>query len=305
MLTFTMRHHKGQRLATLWDALQAGHRGVTSGKAHQGEKLLYGVPTTRVVRSGARAGQEVATTVLPWVRVVEVTHGAAGWHVHVHLLLFLPGGMTDAELAKLYGGMWVRWNAGVTSAGVDGSLKVNKARFYDDASADALGPYVTKGTYSDEDKAGTAMRAGMEMTRGDLKAGRYGNRSHMQLLRDANLNRVPDDLALWAEFEAASKSRRNMTWAQGARSLLGLDEVEATDEEVADEEVGTARDTVVFLSREGARTLRHGAGQEARALTAAELGLDALVAYLDSLGVEFWFPNDDPEVVAARRRTRV
>lgn len=67
MVTLTLRHHDGQRLATLLDALLAAWRRVRSGRA---VREIF----DRRVTASARA--------------IEVTRGSHhGWHPHIHLLL--------------------------------------------------------------------------------------------------------------------------------------------------------------------------------------------------------------------------
>lgn len=289
MATFTMKHRKGQSLATLWDALGDGWHAVTSGGAYSAEKVGYGVATTRVVKSGKRRGETVDCDVLPWVRVVEVTEGAQGWHVHVHMIAFLPRATTRVQLGELYDGWWKRWDSGLTSAGVDGSLRVNRADFYDDEASEALGDYVTKNTYSAAD------RLGLEVARGDLKDGRWNNRSAMQLLRDVVLQPegrdVIADVALWHEFEQASKGRKQMTWGVGSRALLGLVDVELTDEELAAQEVGTVADSVIELPLLSWREISDVAGRRAEVLETAERPGDSITAVgvlLDSWGLLWW-----------------
>lgn len=285
MLTFTMKHKNGQLLKTLWSALSDGWAAITSGRVYSAEKEAYGVATTRVVKSGKRAGQTVPTHVLPWLRVVEVTHGANGWHVHAHVIVCLPAGMTEEQLQELYDAWWKRWNSGLKSAGVDGSQKVNTAEFITGREVSKrVGTYVTKNTYTAGDTAG------LEAARGDLKKGRFGNRAIFQVLGDLVLQpegSFPErDAGIWAEYEQASKGRRQMTWAGGARELLCLDEVEQTDEEIASEEVGTSDDAALLIRTDAWAQITAVAGRKARLLDLAENApLDALRLVLEGWGV--------------------
>ncbi len=69
LLTLTIRHHPGQRLRDLWDGVVGSWSRLTAGRPWKEFKARTGV-------AGA-------------VRVVDVTHGASGWHVHLHVLLLL------------------------------------------------------------------------------------------------------------------------------------------------------------------------------------------------------------------------
>lgn len=281
-LTFTVRHHAKHTLATVWDAVQAAHAAMTSGRAYQADKARLGVATTRVVASGARKGQTVPTDVLPWLRVVEVTQGANGWHVHQHMLVFLPAGTSKNTLADLYGAWHGRWSLGARSAGLDGSLMVNVAKFVD--SSGGIGSYVTKNTYT------PAEVAGLEVARGDLKVARFGNRSAMQLLRDVVDGSTGADRALWAEFETVSAGRRQMTWAGGARDLLNLG-AERDDEQIAAEEVGSGADAVCLVDPKDYRTGIALVGRRATLLDALEVSPAAAFDLLDRWGVPYRLPS--------------
>lgn len=285
MATFTVRHNSAQSAREVWDAVAVGWTGVTTGDRWQDTKVRFGVPAVRVLKSGPRKGERVSSSILPWVRVAEVTHGDNGWHVHLHVVLFLPSHVSDDGLADLYGGMWSRWNAALVAAGYDGGLQVNTAAFMTGREvAKRLSEYVTKNTYT-----GASSALALEITRGDLKAGRFGNRSAMGILADVAVNSdMPDDdptkrrdLALWHEYEQASAGRRQMTWAVGARDLLGLG-AEVEDKDIAAEEVGTEDDAVVVLPGDSWAMLRTRPGRRAALLEAVERSVgDALALLLE------------------------
>lgn len=303
MLTFTVRHNARQSAAQVWDAVSAAHKAMLTGQAAQDEKAEYGVEVSRETISDCPAkscgtdtwhgrryaefckvGTDRVRYVLPWVRVVEVTHGAAGWHVHVHMLMFLGAEVTQAGLQRLYASMWDRWNRGAQGAGLDGGLMVNTAKFFTGDAADTLADYVTKNTYTAGEKAG------LEVARGDLKDGRFGNRSAMQLLRDIvlqpDLERVAADVDLWHEYEQASKGRRQMTWAVGARDVLGLGD-EQSDEELAATEVGTEDDAVIRFTGTDWRDLVRVPGRRIDLLETAERSVTEACAALDRWGIGY------------------
>lgn len=313
MMTFTMKHASGDRLSDLWDALQKGWHSITAGRVHQAEKAVYGVETSRTLitecsakscgrddhhgrRHSARCkiGSYLVKHVLPWLRLAEITHGAAGWHVHVHAVVFLAAGVTDLQLQGLYVKWWSRWNSGLVAAGVDGSLMVNTAKFFEGREVHKdVGNYVTKNTYSAGDLAG------LEVGRSDLKSARFGNRTPFQILRDFVLQtdgpqNVERDAALWAVFEEASHKRRQMTWAHGARAILGLDDVEQTDDEIAAEEMGSADDALLSIPQDSWKAMIRVAGRRADLLDLAESpdgSLEKIGALLDEWGTE-WIRAD-------------
>jgi hypothetical protein len=243
MVTLTMRHRQGQRLADLWDALSVAWNRVTAGRGWADLQERYGTPMQRRVTSGRRRGQVVTEPRIGYARVVETTHGVNGWHVHAHVLLFLAPDVTDDGLAHLSGRMFDRWSAGLVSRGLLAPTDLHgvDARFVGQDDGGALGDYFAKGNYSVD-----ASRAALETARGDLKLARSGNRTPFRILADLVELGVADDLDLWSEWERASYGRRQLTWSTGFREFLGLGQ-EATDEEVAAEEAGTADDDLVEL----------------------------------------------------------
>lgn len=269
------------------DVASCGQLDTARGRKHAASgRCRVGQLTDRAIRHAPHCmiGTPVGYSI-PWLRVVEVTEGANGWHVHVHLLAFLPSTATEASLWGLYESMWARWASGAAAAGFDGSLRVNRPVFFDGDAAETLAGYVTKATYSAD------QRAGLELVRGDLKSARFGNRSPMELLRDLvlqpDLERVTADAGKWREWEQGSKGRRQMTWAHGARVLLGLDEIAADDQDIAATETGTAEDAVIHLDAEDWKGVRQVAGRRYALLRAAEDSLDAAVGLLDQWGVDF------------------
>jgi hypothetical protein len=214
-LTLTMRHRKGQPLAPLWDALSYAWGSVTKGEGWAAERREHGVDG--------------------WLRVVEVTEGKNGWHVHIHALLFLaPDSAANEPLLALWRPKIVaRWTHALERRGLSPALdRAQDFRMADNANP--LAGYFTK-------QAGaTASRSlALEFTQGGSKTSRdaSGGRSPWHILAAA-LSGDPDELRLWHEWERASRRRRQMTWSQGLRDSLGLGR-EESDEEVAAREDGS------------------------------------------------------------------
>ena len=243
LVTLTMRHKRGQALAGLWGGVSDAWHRATSGAAWKAEQQLHGVPMARVVRSGARAGMTVIENRLRTIRVVEVTEGQNGWHVHIHALVFVAAGASVATVESIGAGMFGRWSAALVAGGFEapsGRHGLDVRRLEGDPAA-ALGEYFTKAQYS----------ASMETARGDLKDARGGNRTPFGILRGLvevhstgslegreGLPEVSHDEAKWAEWEKASKGRRQVAWTIGLRAELLTEEPELTDEELAEQDQG-------------------------------------------------------------------
>lgn len=241
MLTLTLRHRQGQALSDLWDGLGAAWRRM--GKQRSWLNLLdtYGVRGT--------------------IRVTEVTHGANGWHVHYHVILFCDQRLSRAweEFAGIAFGMW---RDSVEAQGFQALDKTGPQDFRvykrTAQAAQALAEYVSKGVYSE--RVGSDRGLALEVTRSDMKAGKFGNRTPFQILRDL-LSEVSatgavddDDLALWLEFESAARKRKAHVWSNGLRDLLGVGQ-ESSDEDIAGEEVGTSADAIAEIPTEAWRAM--------------------------------------------------
>jgi hypothetical protein len=196
MATFTIQHRRGHSLRALWDALGAAWGRVTSGRGWLRDQEAFGI--------------------VGWLRVVEVTHGAHGWHVHIHALLLTSERVSD--LMELHGRLYGRWGAALGSAGFAASRRHGvDVRHVDGAGA--LGRYFAKAVY--------------ELTGANLKETRHGNVTPFGLLRLVVEDGDADALDRWHEWEMVSKGRRQLTWSRGLRDLYAL-APELDDQEVSD-----------------------------------------------------------------------
>jgi hypothetical protein len=208
-----------------WDVLGYAWAAVTSG-------------STWVKDSGLFGG------LLGWARVVEVTDGANGWHVHVHALLcFADDVSAELVAAGLGARVFGRWRRALGRKGFDAS--------------DEHGWDLRKAQLGDGDLADYFTKMAHEVTGAASKHGRSrGGRSPMQLLADAVDTYRAEDLARWWEWEGASDGRRQLTWSRGGRDLRVLAGLgrEATDEQIAHEDqeadvrLGLTSDTWTWLS---------------------------------------------------------
>jgi hypothetical protein len=286
MLTLTMRHHDGQKLTDLWDALSFAWNRVTSGRAWGSTQDTYGAPTPRVVTSGRRKGQTVVENRVGWVRVVETTHGPNGWHVHVHVALLLPSWTTPRDVDNLGCLLFQRWRDALVHKGMQAPLARHgglHAKLWDGASG-VLSDYFTKNEFSADVSA-----AALELARGDLKTARAGHRTPFRILADFLAFGVVDDLDLWHEWESGSHGRRQMTWSQGLRSRLLPDVEELTDEELAEQDQGG--EDVAVLTSTGWRSVRRLRCQaQLLDLVEADDTGDALIGFLVDHGIEWARP---------------
>ena len=295
-VTLTMRHNAGQTLTDLWDAQAYAWNAAASGRGWQDDQRAHGTFTERVVQSGARAGEVVRESRIPVVRFVEVTHGANGWHVHVHALLLLSpaagAGEQDRRRHQLHvardlgRSMFARWKSALLRKGLDAPLRehggLDAHPVYGDAAT--FSEYLTKHQYSGP------RAVSLEMARGDLKSAKGGNRTPFAILRSVYETGDAADLALWHLWEQGSRGRRQIAGLPAAQRFLGLDDVELTDEQIAEQEHGG--ETLAHITADAwyAVVVRRR-GVQARILAAAEQGDVALYRCLHDLGAGFTVPE--------------
>ncbi len=220
-LTLTMRHDREQALDELWDAL---------GKAWQ------------AATGGSRAARDRWAEVgkVAWVRRVETTHGANGWHVHLHALVFVKIDPDDELLERLRSALYRAWSArlvrdGLAAPSEDRAIELRPVR---DVSRD-LAAYMAKGY-------GESWSPARELAAGAAKAGLGPNRTPFEILASLVASgkgpgyTVEDDdvhdcdARLWREWESASAGRKAMTWSRGGRDRVLPDRPEFDDNALSD-----------------------------------------------------------------------
>ena len=182
----TLRQRKG-----CWDVVSDAWARVTSGGAWKDDQELFG-------------------GLLGWARVVEVTDGDNGWHVHIHALLCF-GAQVSAELVAGSVGarMFARWRAALERKGFDAS--------------EEHGWDLRRVQLGDGDLADYFTKIAHEVTGSHRKEGRRaGGRTPMQLLAEAVDTYEEAALARWWEWEQASEGRRQLTWSTGSPRPAGL-----------------------------------------------------------------------------------
>jgi hypothetical protein len=100
-----------------------------------------------------------------------------------------------------------------------------------------------------------------------------GHRTPLEILEHFRWTGDVEDLALWHEYETATKGHQAITWSKGLHQLLAVEA--RTDEEVAAEEVGG--DVVALIATETWREITRIPGLPAYLLDEAERGGAAAV----------------------------
>lgn len=238
--TGTLRHHQADKLEVTMDAILEGWRRLTAGR-----------PWKRIKEKHQVSG---------YIRSIEVTLGAHGWHPHAHVLLFLDGDISPEELEALRPVLFELWARAVERAGgkrpTEKGLDLQKL----DKNGKLLARYLSK--VQDEKKRPQGWSAGAEMTRSDVKTGRGNSITPHQLLDEHPDYDEEQRARLWREFYQVSKGRRAITWSRGLKSRCLIGEV--TDADLLDEAEST-----VLVWQTSARAYRQVLRSEPVALAVA------------------------------------
>lgn len=220
----TLRHHANQSLGTLWPKQSEVWNAVT------------------VDTSVRRLRKELGY--IGYTRGTEVTIGQNGWHPHIHPFYFFAKRLTDWQIEDLAAAENSAWINKAERLGLQAPLVVGQHlhSVSGDAAGKTLGDYFTKAGHQAADSVS------WELTSTQTKTGRRYAKTvtPWTLLAGAEAGDA-DALDLWHEYEVASKGKRALTYSRGLRKRFGLD-VEATDEEIADAEIGTKEDTLFEIA---------------------------------------------------------
>jgi hypothetical protein len=239
---------------------------------------------------------DVQSLVEGWVRVWEVTHGVNGWHPHVHAVVVLSEGSGSAELERVASGMFKRWSRGLVGAGLDAPLLVAQDWHVvnGERASDELGGYLSKFVELGESEAAGL---GLELTHSMPGRARAAlkTRPVWSLLDDLAETGEAENLERWHEWERASKGKRQVGWSKGLRDRFAPEVAELSDDEIVDEELGTADDDVVHWSAPQWRELVRVPARLVELLEAVESGgRGAVVQLLDVWGVSYSIEGVEP-----------
>lgn len=266
-LTFTLRHHLGQRLSDVWDGARSSWQAAISGKYWQAAK---------------------ATGVVGWVRVWEVTYGSNGWHPHAHVVMVLKPA-AGRLLDQIAGGMYRRWDAAARKLGFDTVRAAQDWHLvHGPNSADEVGAYLAKLANTPDEGAGL----GLELTHTlpGRSAAATATRPPWGILDHLVLTGEAEAHELWHEWEAGSKGKRQIGWSKGLRERF-VNEVELTDDEIVAQELGTHQHDVLKLDTSTFRELVKVRGRSLELVDALGRGVGPQL--LDSWGLRYTLVKGD------------
>lgn len=216
MLTLTLRHDKAHTLEQVQKAVSSGWRAITSGRTGQSLKAHYGLKG--------------------WLKAVEITWSPInGWHVHLHVLVFLEPNNGSVESLKLT--IWKAWKRGIGKHDMNARANTGGLDFQPVLEdSEALGYYLTK----------QARSAAQEAVMGSTKLAQGNNLTPFQLGAYAAKTGDLEVLEAWQEYAQYTHGKKQLTWSKGLREIVDLDP-EQSDEEIAAKELGSSADGVLLL----------------------------------------------------------
>ena len=231
MATYTMSHTRFDSLQDNLDSMRDARRKLRSGRAWQTFKRNFGYQGC--------------------ISALETTWSSdAGWHVHVHEIMFFDPGTAIFELheddrkleAWLHAELAVKWQESLNKVGRNCTL-VNGLKF--DATDQYVAQYIAK---QGKLPAGINWDIALELTKSNQKISK-GGLHPFQILELAGGVQLEEKkrnqyVALWHEYVDAFKGRRQIFWTNGLKDILQVDLVEE------DGDIEEQGDQVYLVARE-------------------------------------------------------
>lgn len=159
------------------------------------------------------------------LRCLEVTHGLNGWHSHFHVLLFTDKPVKRSALPDLEAELLNQWQSACIASGLP---TPNEKGLTLSAGNAAAAGYVSKWGMAEE------------ITKSVMKVGKRAGQVTPFGLLAAHAGGDTNAASLFREYAECFTGKRQMTWTTGMRKLLGLDDKEKKDIELAEEETEPA-----------------------------------------------------------------
>lgn len=266
-VTLTVPHGLGTDLQQMLDSMQGATKRLSQGKH-----------AVSVAFGGDLHG---------FIRVLEVTHGANGWHPHYHLLVFTSPRLTCEDVLSIY---LPRWKRACRLAGLPVPSDEHGVTVQDGSNASN---YISKWGAADE------------MTKGHLKKSRSDSGLSPFALLDvrAGALELPDYSparagVLFIEYTNCFHGRRQLYWSNGLRSKLSLSK-EISDEELCELSDDKAKALAEITVPQWRAIRRHKL--QSAVLDLAEHTPLALSSFLSELGaIGDKLPVDSERPVIAR-----
>lgn len=259
LLTFTVRHHHGAKLADLQAAVATAFDAAFSGRAYQRVKQVYGFKGK--------------------VKAWETTYGQSGWHPHLHVIALTDRPVTGEQIDALKRDLYAIYSRSLLKQGFSATIEHGiDIRASDDRIADYIAKFGREpqeliwGASSEIAKARIKQGQSGSLTPFDLLAAAGGDSGQIARLgyvcdspsRSALMDRAA---RLYVEYFRTFKGKPRLYWGKDLRKLLDLDSaIEAVEAAEAAQQQGAPEPIhVVTIDRENWRKVCDTARGDLRA----------------------------------------
>jgi hypothetical protein len=267
--TLTLSHTKHDSLSRVWASVSKAFASTNAGTF------------SKVHKEFGQVG---------YMKVVEVTHGINGWHVHLHLLRFISQELTQSEISDWSTSIFNRWADSLVKQGFKSPL----AKFHVFELVES--PEKIKGYFA-KNFDNSNVLPGMDLSSSGVVRGH----GMWRVLDVALTNHNSSASRIWAEWERTSRGKRQISWSKNLRKSLGLSNVLSDDEAV-----NSSDSFVPLVAIDGAsvRLLGRLGSIQSRILRAIEQGdLATACQLLNEHGVNWWFTKIGAEAANAQSST--
>lgn len=199
MITFTLQHDREEQLSDLLEALRDSFRRLKSGKAWMSTKEKYAIKA--------------------YVTALEVMYGSgSGWHPHLHMLVWCDLKASNFDASQLQQELFERYQKLLSKHGKyalsEYGLKVQAC-----SGKRELHEYISK------------FGMQFELSKSASKIGKEAEHWTPFQLLEMSMNGNKQASKLYCDYAKAMAGRKQLTWSQHAREILGMDK-ELTDEQI-------------------------------------------------------------------------
>ena len=191
--TATLPHGVSDRLKVTYSAVATAWRKVNDNRAVRRFREAHGY--------------------WGFCRTCEVTHGANGWHPHVHWLDFFEEALSEEERREYEAVLFSAWRSAVVGLGLAEPSRAHGVKVARVRTQATVGEYLVKCD---------PKWAGLELTTLTTKQARHTSKGPFDILW--LWQNVPDAVwwTLWNEYEQGTRGRRMLAWSNGLRDRIGV-----------------------------------------------------------------------------------
>lgn len=234
LMTLTFSHSWGQGLAELMPRFAQALTKFKNSKTYKAMKEKHGIRYT--FKDKEKAGASI--------RGLEVTHGENGWHPHTHDLLFVnsDGLLNDGPMIDALKAEWVKQ---LIKFGLGESSKLNDLldHAFQIQGGDYAAEYIAK--FGHEPKLYHGWSAAQEVAKSNVKLGGGLHATPFQLLQ-WSLNGDRQAGQLFREYVKEFDGKRMLFWSVGLKHVLLDNDIEATDEELANDDEQKPEEELIY-----------------------------------------------------------